>query len=271
MSNDTTDSKPNPILMYDIMTSFIFQDAAWHGFCESGGKKYSAGQLIASSVAKPKNLTEFTTDAGVVPTSGLAEMGAFLGANRVCTMIVLNHTHSALRLKDNTFNNGTHHGVQTLHPAKAKMEVNGNVSYTDPNIIPGPILAPINHFNDLVGVGIYRFEKDLSAGLGVYGVSGALSFQSMNSDRPEDVAVAFNVGQGSPNTVAITVAPEQNGGVEGMKRYIDSLDGPVLNSTEKSQIGSRTLQVAASLYPWDPSKDTNSNAKHNAVLMVNIS
>ena len=270
MSNDTADSQPNPSLMYDVMTSFMFADAAGYGFCESGGQKYSAGQFITSSAGKAKNLDGVIGQAGMMG-AGFG-LGSILGTKRVCTMIVLNQTHSALKLNGNTFNDGTHHGVQTLHPAKAKTDTHGNISYSDPNIIPGPIMAPNREFwKDLVGVGVYRFEKDLSVmGLGVYGVSGALSFHSESDHLPDDIAVAFNVGQGSANTVAITCAPSSNGGIEGMKTYIDSLDGPVLKANDRDLRNGANVMVAASLYPWDANKSTDSDARHNSVLMVKI-
>jgi hypothetical protein len=110
----------------------------------------------------------------LAPVAAVASIFAvpILSKNRVCTIVIANALQGSLVRKDHYYNCG----FESAHPAIVDPD---DGSESNAHTIEGLLtLPPSVSPEPLFGVGAYRFEKDLSLGIGFYGTGGAISFTS---------------------------------------------------------------------------------------------
>ncbi|MEM0899153.1 MAG: hypothetical protein AAGI92_04290 [Pseudomonadota bacterium] len=138
---------------------------------------------------------------------GLGIGSALLAKNRVCTLLVANATKGDL-IKDEIY---IYAGVQTGRPVIEEVnEDTGRTTATSPDTIPGIEAFDAEPQFDLPamtlgGLGLYRFEKDLSLVIGFYGTAGAISFISSDpKTRGKKYALAWLVPESGNPAYAVT-------------------------------------------------------------------
>lgn len=270
MSDDTKSSQPNPVMLVDQQTVDFLKTAAQWSWVSVDGTAMSSMALISAYVKKKSSGIKYTVtkadeQTGFVTGAEIMTMFGSLKDNRICTVVIVNTLNSSLTLTGNTYHDGDHHGIQTLHPATAETAgKGGKLSYRSPNVIPGK--TSIDGDEPRFGVGIYRFEKDLSAGIGFYGTSGALQFRAKDEGLADGIAIGFNVGQGSDDTLAVTTKPSSFGRLSTFyDQQIDDVKTPMLGASGKGK-----ANIVASLGAVDLN-GSDSDRKHNAVVTAFVS
>lgn len=221
----------------------------------------ATGVGVAGSTAALPVLIAATGPLAPLAVIGLGIGSVFLGKNRSCTLLVANSTigeliQEALHIDV---------GVQTGRPVieEADMDTGRKIA-TKPNTIPGVRTIegdPEFDIPDMMlgGLGLYRFEKDLSLWIGFYGTGGAIAFRGTDSYLKEKrFAVAWLVPEtGRP---AFAVTADLYGEYESLKEFYDQTAGArkSINMATGKARGATVATINASLihrgYP-DTSND----------------
>ncbi|MEM0899152.1 MAG: hypothetical protein AAGI92_04285 [Pseudomonadota bacterium] len=157
---------------------------------------------------------------------GLGVAAPLLGKNRVCTLLVANGTEGEL-VKDGLY---IDRGVQTGRPVVEEInEDTGRATATSPDTIPGLEFLegwPEEDIPDmwLGGLGLYRFEKDLSLVIGWHGTCGAIGFRSSDPNtKNKRFAVSWLVPEtGKP---AFAVTADLDGKYDSLEDFYDKTAG----------------------------------------------
>jgi hypothetical protein len=94
-------------------------------------------------------------------------------------------------------------GVQTARPSYAAVDPDtGNTLSSSPDTIPG-LTTQIPGLVQL-GIGMYRFEKNLDMGIGFYGTGGAISFTCSDPDIRHTMALSWLVPETGNLGIGVT-------------------------------------------------------------------
>lgn len=212
--------------------------------------------LVATSVGVGASTVGFgALIAATGPLAPFAAIGlgvgsVFFGKNRVCTMLIANATMGDL-VKD-----GLHidAGVQTGRPVIEQEDWDtGRVTATKPDTIPGiQNIKGDEEFGipDMIlgGLGMYRFEKDLSMVIGFYGTGGAIVFRSTDpAMRNKRFAVSWLVPETGKAGFGVTA--DLDGDYASLEDFYDKTAGArtVKNKDWGKHRGKTVSTIQASL------------------------
>ena len=142
-----------------------------------GSEKWKTALMGAGIGAGASTLGFGTLVAATGPLAPFAAIGLGLGSqifgnNRACTLLIGNERDGDLVKHDLYIDCG----IQTGRPVYEEEDLDtGRTVATNKDTIPG-----LEDYGDgyvFCGLGMYRFEKDLSLILGFYGTGGAISFR----------------------------------------------------------------------------------------------
>lgn len=270
MSDDTTEKKPTPVLTPFKEIADLVAKCAKSGIVSMDGRVYSSITLLESKASEIPEGVDPDIATNLAKKGQLSEHGGMgvmlagsLGSNRVCTMVVLNMLDEEIKLSGNTVNGGKHDGIQTLYPAELASEPGKKPEkFQNPDIIPG---HKKTSGIETYGIGIYRFEKDLSfLGFGVYGTSGVLSFKA--DSLSDDIAVGWCVPQNGETRCAVSTRPARWNGLAGFyNKFIDPDVSRILDNSSNTGV-----QVHVSTQTWFGIYTKASGENYNQVLTVVI-
>lgn len=193
---------------------------------------------------------------------GLGVGSVFLGKNRVCTLLIANDTTGDL-VKEGLF---IQHGIQSGRPVIMEYnEDTGRSSAMSPDTIPGMEFLegfPEEGIPDmwLGGLGMYRFEKDLSLVIGWYGTAGAISFRSSD---PKTKGLVYAISWLVPETgkPAFAVTADLNGKYDSLEDFYEKTAGERKsdNLDTGKHRGKRTTRIRGSMIHRDYPDTENEN------------
>lgn len=274
MSDDgTADKKPTPTMQPMQEIADLVMECAKNGMVSLDKIVYSSITLIESKAkSDPTSLYRMAmpiamraVGAGNNPIAPVfsALLNTGLGSNRVCTMVVLNMLDEEIKLSGNTVNGGKHDGIQTLYPAELLSDPGKKPEkWANADVIPGAkTTAGIKTY----GMGVYRFEKDLSfLGLGVYGTSGVLSFKA--DSLSDEIAIGWCVPQSGKFRCAATTQQSKHGGAAA---FYDKWIEPERDCTRDSS-NAKGVALHASMQTWGAVYTGDDDENNNQVLTVAI-
>lgn len=167
---------------------------------------------------------------------GLGIGSQFLGKNRVCSILVANATYGDL-IKEAIHIDS---GIQTGRPVIEEEDPDtGRVSSTKPDTIPGvEYIEGAPEYDipsmELGGLGMYRFEKDLSLFVGFYGTAGAISFYSKDPKlKGNRIAVGWDIREfGDKNYVSVSA--DLYGEYKSLEDFFDKTIGKEKSNLKSS-------------------------------------
>lgn len=172
---------------------------------------------VGSTVA----LSAVLLAGGPLTLIGAMVAAPFFGGNRACTIVIANALGGKLTKSEIHQNCG----VQTGQPVFSETNDETGVTLsTNPDVIPG-FNASIPGFL-MAGVGMYRFEKDLSLVIGFYGTGGAISFTADTPKFPQKIAIAWLVPETGDPHFAVTGNLSQYGSLQA---FYDKTAGAGVN------------------------------------------
>jgi hypothetical protein len=170
---------------------------------EKGSPDWQRGLAVAGTAAAAGTvgfmpLIAMTGPLAPFAVAGLSAASYFLGANKICRMIIGNQTKGDLTKHDVYLDCGK----QTGRPVYEAMDAeSGRMAASKSDVIPGQM-----NWGDgfeTCGIGMYRFEKNLDMVIGVYGTAGAISFVSSDPGVEKVFAVAWSVPEIGKPAVAV--------------------------------------------------------------------